>query len=183
MSKQAKLVATAMVAALAMGGVACGGGDDAADKIAEEIVEGQGGGDVDIDTDDGTVKYTDEEGNESEIDVSGDGASLPDDWPEALDPPDSVKIITASTTTVDGRVSMTVLGEAEGTIDDFLDGITQQVEAAGFEITQNTSTEVNSGGYAGLTGESADQDLVVAIAEDTTGEGKVTITMTLAAKG
>jgi hypothetical protein len=182
MGTHKKVAAATIAAALVLGGAACGSGSDAADRIAEELVENETGGDIDLNSEDGSVKFTDDEGNESEIDVTGDGASLPDDWPEALAPPDSVKIITAATNTVNGAATMTVLGEAEGTVEDFLPAITSQIESAGFEITQNTSTEVTGGSYAGLSAESADQELVVAIAEDTTSEGKVSITMTLAAK-
>jgi len=116
------------------------------------------------------------------MNVDGEGASLPRGWPSDLAPPDSVKLITSSTSTVGDTKTMTVLGESEGSIDDLVPAIKEQVEGAGFEISQDTSSDVTGGGYAGLTAKKGGDELVVAVAADPSSDGKVTITMTISSK-
>ena len=169
----------AVALALVFVGVGCGG-SDAGDKLAEKIAEKNSGGDVNIDSDKGKVSYTDENGNKSEIDVSG-GAKLPDGWPDELAPPDSVKIVTSSTNTTAGKKTMTVLGEAKGSIDDFTDPLKSQIEDAGYTIENDSSTSGAGGGYVGISAKGADYDLVATITDGS--DGKVNITMTLAASG
>ncbi|WP_421120115.1 hypothetical protein ACE2AJ_01840 [Aquihabitans daechungensis] len=184
MSRRTKTAAIGMVVGLALAVAACGG-SEAADKLTEEAIEQSGGGDVDIDSEDGTVKYTDEDGNETEMNIDGEGASLPDGWPSELAPPDSVKLITSNTTndsTAGGDQVMTILGEASGTSDEFQAAIKEQVTDAGFDVAQDTASDVTGGGYAGLTAKKGEDTLVVAIASDPTREGTVTITMTLTSK-
>ena len=181
MSGYRKLAAIG-VAAIAGAVVLAGcGSKSVEDKIAEKAIEHESGGDVDLNSKDASIKYTDKDGNQTELNTGG-GASIPDGWPKALDPPKSVKIITSSTTKVDGKTAMTVLGEAEGTIEDLVPAIKQQVTDAGFEITQDSSTNVSGGGYAGLSASNDEADLGVAVAQDATDSGKVTITMTITEK-
>jgi hypothetical protein len=180
MSAHRKFAAATLAAGLVLGAAACGGGDDdAADRVAEEIVENAGGGDVEIDSDDNTVKFTDEDGNVSEFDASGEGAELPDGWPEALAPPSSVTIISSSTNTIDGAKNLYVLGEAEGTVDDFLAAIKSQIEGAGYEIVNDSSVSGSDGAYAGISAE-GDEFTLTASITDGTEEGTVAITMSLA---
>ena len=178
MSGRTRFAAIGMAVALILLGSACSS-SDAADKLTEKAIENSGGGDVDIDSEDGTVKYTDEDGNETEMNIDGEGASLPKGWPSDLAPPDSVTLLSSSTSTTGGTKTMTVLGEAEASIDDLVPAIKEQVTAAGFEITQDTSSDLTGGGYAGLTATKGDQELVVAVASDATGSDKVTVTMTI----
>lgn len=181
MNGRTSTAAIGLAAALIFGGAACSGGD-AAEKLTEKAIEDAGGGDVDIDSEDGTVKYTDKDGNETEMNIDGAGASLPKDWPADLAPPESVTLLTSNTSTVDGSKSMTVLGEAEGTVEDLLPAIKSQLEDGGWEITQDSSSTVGTGSYAGLTAEKGDQEVTVAIAGDPTSETKVTITMSITSK-
>lgn len=176
-----RLAAVGMAFTLVFLGAACSS-SDAADKLTEKAIEDASGGDVDVDSKDGTVKYTDEDGNETEMNIDGEGASLPKDWPADLAPPDSVKLITSSTSTTGGTTTMTVLGEAEASLDDLVPAIKEQVTGAGYEITQDTSSDVTGGGYAGMTATKGDAELTVAVASDTTSKGKTTITMTLSSK-
>jgi hypothetical protein len=182
MSGRMKAAAIGLAVGLVLVGSACSS-SDAADKLTEKAIEKSGGGDVDIDSKDGTVKYTDKNGNETEMNIDGDGASLPDDWPSDLAPPDSVKLITSNTSTSGGDQVMTVLGEASGSIDDYQSAIEGQVTDAGYEVTQSTSKDVTGGGYAGMTATKGDQTLVVAIAGDPARKDSVTITMTITTKG
>ncbi len=176
-----KLVAVGLAFGLVFAGAACST-SDAAEKLTEKAIENQSGGDVDIDSEDGTVKYTDENGNETEMNVDGSGASLPEDWPADLAPPDSVTLISTGTTTVDGVKTMTVLGEADASVADLGEGVKTQITDAGFDITQDTTSEVTGGGYVGLTATKGDQELTVAIASGSTDDSKATVTMTLADK-
>ena len=176
-----KWAAMGLALGLVFVGAACSS-SDAADKLTEKAIEKSSGGDVDIDSEDGTVKYTDENGNETEMNVDGSGAKLPDGWPKDLAPPDSVKLISTGTTTVSGVKTMTVLGEADASVDDLAAGVKGQITDAGFDITQDTSTDVTGGGYVGMTATKGGQELTVAIASGATG-GKTTVTMTLADKG
>jgi hypothetical protein len=152
---------------------------DAATKLTEKAIEKQSGGDVDIDSDDGTVKYTDKDGNETELNIDGEGASLPKDWPSDLAPPDSVKLVTSNTATTGGKKTMTVLGEAEGTVEDFAPAIKSQLESAGYEITQDTTSSGSGGGYAGMTATKDGQQVTVALANDAASKGSVTITISI----
>ncbi len=181
MNGRIKTAAISLAMGLVFVSSACSS-SDAADKLTEKAIEKSGGGNVDIDSKDGTVKYTDKDGNQTEMNIDGDGASLPKDWPADLAPPDSVKIVTSNTSTTGGDQTMTVLGEASGTIEDFQAAITSQVTDAGYKVTQNTSSDVTGGGYAGMTATKGTDTLVVAIASDPTSDGKVTITMTITSK-
>jgi hypothetical protein len=166
-----KLLAAGMAASLVFVGSACG---KVAEKATEKAIESQSGGDVDLDTDSGAVKYTDGDGNSTNVDVNGSGADLPEDWPADLAPPDAVRL-TIANTQADG--SMTAIGEADGTIDDYLDGLKSQVEAAGYEIDGDSSIAVDATDYAGFNATGADYKLTAALA--TSEAGKVSITLTL----
>lgn len=180
MSVRRKAAAIGLGLLLVLGASACGGSDEAEEPTKKPSASASEG-DVDVDAEDGTVKYTDGDGNKTEMNLDGTGAALPEGWPEDLDPPDSVTVITSRTST-DGS-EMTVLGEAEGSIDDLTAALEQQITDAGFEITQNTSSEITGGGYSGLTADKGDQQLIVSIATDTVTKGKITISMAITPKG
>ena len=177
MNGRTKVAAIALAAGLVLVGSACSS-SEAAKKLTEKAIEKQSGGDVDINSKDGTVKYTDKDGNETEMNIDGEGASLPKGWPDDLAPPDSIKLVTSTTSTAGSKTSMTVLGETETSIDDLVPAIKQQVEDAGFKVTQDATGGVAGTGYAGLTAAKGEDALVVAIASDPTQAGKVTVTMT-----
>ena len=173
-----KAAAIVVVIGLLLVGTACGGGSDAADGPTT-TASGAGGGDVDVDAKDGTVKYTDESGNETEKNLDGSGAALPKGWPSALAPIDAVTIVTSNTSTIDGEEVLTVLGETTGSIGTLQAGIERQIDDAGYDLVQTTSADMTGGGYAGMTATKGDKTLVVAIARDPSAEEKVTLTMTL----
>ncbi|MCU1369199.1 MAG: hypothetical protein JWO77_393 [Ilumatobacteraceae bacterium] len=181
MRTRTTLAAVGIALGLVLASTACGSSDASSKPTTTTSAKGNGG-DVDIDGD-GTVKYTDEDGNETELDLDGSGASLPEDWPGDLAPPASVKLVTSTTATVDGDTTMTVLGEAQGTVADLVPSIKDQVEAGGFEITQDATGDASGSGYAGMTATKGGDELVVAIATDPSTKGKVTLTMTLTSKG
>lgn len=176
MDSKMKVLAGLLAAGLAVGVTACSS-SDAAEKIAEKAAEQQTGGDVDIDSD-GSVKYTDDEGNTVDM---GTGSELPKDWPDELKPPDSVKITTASTSTTNGEKNMYVLATSSDSFDDLYNGVKSQLESAGFEITNDSNTSIDGGGYAGIDAENDEFTANVIIAADDT-SGDTTLTFNLTAK-
>jgi hypothetical protein len=126
--------------ALSLGGAACGGGDDVADKIAEE---------AGVSTNEqGNVAVTDKDGNEVEV---GSDVDLPDDWPDDLPLPDGTKVISASSNDQTGFV---VSAGLDGDVTEVGDEIKGTLEDAGYTIDSDTSS--NAGGievrYLGATG-------------------------------
>lgn len=178
MGMERKLAAVGLAAGMVVFGAGCGGGSDSADNAAEKLIEESTGGDVEVNSDDGSYTFTDEDGNTYEASTDGEGAALPDDWPADLAPPDDVTIVTASSNTVDGKQSMTVLAEAEGTVEEWAGGIKSQLEEAGYTIENDTTTSGTDGDYAGLSA-SGEYDVFASVTTSSDSEGKVTMTLTL----
>lgn len=162
--------------ALALVASACGGSSEGSDKPAEKPAGSSADGSVDLDTEGGTVKYDDGKGNQTNMNIDGSGAPLPDGWPAALAPPDSVTVQT-STTSDDG--SMTIIGDTDAATDAVSTALKAQVGQAGFDIGQETSSDVTGDGYAGFSAAKGDQQLVVSISKLTAGSAKTTVSMTL----
>ncbi|MEZ5180670.1 MAG: hypothetical protein R2702_02145 [Acidimicrobiales bacterium] len=174
-----KLAAIGLASSLVLVGAGCGkAADKAAEKVAEKAAESATGGDVDIDSDGNSVKITDKDGNTFEADTTGDGATLPDGWPSNLAPPDDVKIVTASTNTINGNKTMVVLASAEGTVEEWAGGLKAQLEDAGYEIQNDATTSGSEGSYAGLTA-TGDYEMFASISDSSTDEGSVDISITL----
>jgi hypothetical protein len=180
MTRRTTAAAIGVAAALLLGASGCGGSDAATPSTTKP--PNQGSGAVDIDSKDGTVKYTDEDGNETEMNIDGAGASLPDGWPKDLALPKSVKLVTSTTSGTGGKEVLTVLGEASGTIDEYYAAAKARVTDAGFEVTQETGSDVTDGTYAGLSAAKGDQTLVVGITSDPTRKDAITISMTVTSK-
>jgi len=176
-----KLALLSVAATFVFIGAACGSSSgDLSDKIAEKAAENASGGDVDINSEDGKVTYKDDEGNETEIDVSGDGAELPKDFPEELAPPKGVKIVSATTNTVNGEKTLYVLGEAEGTVEEFYNGLKTQLEEAGYTIENDTMMSGTDGGYAGITAKKGSTEVTASVAG---GDKKDTVAISLSVTG
>lgn len=159
------LIACSLAATFALAG--CGSGSDVAEKIAEKAAEEGSGGNVDIE--DGNVKFTDEEGNETEFDVSG-SAELPEGFPEDLAPPDAVKIITSNTSTVNGQKTMVVYGEAEATVEELAEGLKTQLTDAGYEISNDSSMAGTGGDFVGLTATKGATTVTASVSNAATGD-------------
>ncbi|MGN6695369.1 MAG: hypothetical protein ACTHN0_14430 [Aquihabitans sp.] len=176
---KAAAMGVAVAAALVLG--ACGGGSSSGgaapkDKPSSSSTKGS----VDLDTEDGTVKYDDGEGNQTEMNIDGSGASLPDGWPKALAPPDSVTITTSSSSKDEG---LTLIGETEQTTAEVAAATKAQVTEAGYEVTQETSSDVTGDSYSGFTATKGDQELTVGVSTFSGGGGKTTLSMTLKGAG
>lgn len=146
----------------------------AAEKLTEKAIEKSAGGDVDVNSDDGSVKFTDEEGNVSEFGT----ADLPKDWPSELAPGDNVTLISSSTQTVDGEVTMFLLGELEGDVDSVYAGVKSQITDAGYKISGDSTISGATGGYAAVTAANG-TNMVTATVTSGDGEDKVALSMSI----
>lgn len=152
---------------------ACGDdADDASESETEEVV----GGEVDID--EGTVRITDEDGTVSEF---GPTSELPEEWPPALVPPDSVTLSGATRQTTDGVTSLVAFGEAQGTVDDYLAGLESQFAAAGLEVGDRSRASGSGTEFATVSGTGPDYDATATItAEDGSDVVTISLSITLA---
>jgi hypothetical protein len=84
-----RLAPAAIGAVLLLGAAACGGDSGSpSDGALEEIIESQGGGDVDIDSDDGEITIESDDGSFS----SSSSGELPEGWPDDVPLPDDFEI-------------------------------------------------------------------------------------------
>ena len=164
-----KVAAAALAGSLVLVGAGCG---KAAEKVQEKAIEqSTGAKDVDINKD-GDVTVKDKDGNTLQV----GSAELPDGWPSDLDPPSSVKLVAASTSTTNGKKSFIVSGETSDSFDDIYAGVKQQLESAGYEITSDNNTSSTDGKGALITAKSSDFEAGVTIGQT---DGKTTIFYTL----
>jgi hypothetical protein len=171
---KASVAGLAVVAALLLG--ACGGGSsDTGDAAKEKDPNASTKGSVALDTKDGTVKYDDGKGNQTEMNIDGSGASLPDGWPSELAPPESITITTSSSSKDKG---LTVIGETTQGTAEVAAAIKSKAEAAGYEVAQETSTDVTGDAYSGFTATKGEQELTVGVSTFS-GSDKTTLSMTL----
>lgn len=169
MSVQRKLAGITLAAALVFAGAGCG--DDAAEKITEKALEKSSGGKVDVDSEDGTVKLTDKDGNTSSY---GTGTDLPEGWPDELKPPKTINILASSTSTTDGKKQLFVTAESTTDLATLAKGLKAQFEDAGYEIT-NESNLSSADGYASLEAKGPKYTASVSLAGDASEKGKTTI--------
>ncbi|MFN8019484.1 MAG: hypothetical protein U0P45_15380 [Acidimicrobiales bacterium] len=160
-----KVAALGLAGVLVLVGTGCG---KAAEKVQEKALEkSTGAKDVDINKD-GDVTVKDKDGNTFQV----GNADLPSDWPEDLKPPSSVKLAGAQTSTTNGKKSLIVSGETSDSFDDIYRGIKSQLEAAGYEITNDTNTSGASGNGAIISATGSDWNAQITIGET---DGKTSI--------
>lgn len=166
------VVAGAMGLALLVG-TGCGA---IAEKATEKAIEQSSGcTDVDIDAD-GGVSADCEEG-QFDIGVGG-GAALPSDWPAELAPPSDATIATAFS---DGR-EMHVSAGLDGDLDAVAGGIKAQLEAAGYTIENEATSDVGGQRSATLSAEGPDFRATVVVSDVANAtEGNLTIVYSLSA--
>ena len=153
-SRAVRCGAITAAAVLALG--ACST-EDVTERVAEEALEqqleGEGGGDVDIDLGDGEVRVEGEDGA-VEMSFGEDGVSvistpegefrtgteLPDDFPGDVPLPDGMTIVsTASMASPDGTTYV-VNGSVDRGVSEANDAYVEALVAAGFEQVQMTET-------------------------------------------
>lgn len=103
---------------------------DSAENGIEQLVEQQGGGDIDIDidADDGDVDIETDDGSFS---VNA-GTGIPDEWPNEVPRPDGLDDVSSSVTAAGDDLVISLTGQAD---DDFVEDYAASLEASGFEQT------------------------------------------------
>jgi hypothetical protein len=134
--------ATIAVLIAATGLTACGAvAEKAGEKATEKAIESQTGGDVDVDTDDGSVSIETEEGSAS----FGTG-EVPEDWPDDIPLPDGLEVLTSSST-VSGNERLTaVTGSTDTEPEEILAWMKE--ELPDWEISGETTSTGTSGDLA-----------------------------------
>lgn len=129
-------------AALALAG--CG---DAAEEAAEQAIEAQGGGDVEIDAEGGEFSVEGEDG--SKFSVGSD--ELPDDFPTDVPIPEGATVESSSTVQTDGKAGWFVaLTYPDADASGLADTSKTEMEDAGFEETSTFSADdTTTSGYEG----------------------------------
>lgn len=177
MNVHRKLAGGLLAGSLLFTVAACGGDGDskAGDKLAEKIAK-DNGVDVDINSKDGKYTVTDKDGNKTEV---GTRAKLPDDWPSDLEPPDSVKIMSSSTSTTNGKKQLSVVATSTTEVQDLYEGLKSQLESNDYEISSDTSGGTGDGAYAALSATKGTTNVNVSMGSSTTGTDGTSIIFTV----
>lgn len=133
----------ALFAVASLGLVGCGAAaEKAAEKATEQAIESQGGGDVDINADDGTVEVETEDGS-----MSFGTAEVPEEWPEDIELPDGLEILSGTSMDAsDGRL-VAITATSEQSPDELLEGLKSQL--SDWEISGETDMSSTNGNLAG----------------------------------
>jgi hypothetical protein len=177
MDIERKLVGVLIAGTLLLGAGACSddGEDAATTTTAAEPERTQ---EVEVDPD-GNVRVTDEDGNVNEFQTSTD---LPEEWPEALTPPESIDIVSSNTTKEGGTTTLFVTATTEAPVADVVAELKAQLEGAGYEIVAETVTETEGGGSSGNLGaQGPEASVSISLAKDVEGLASVLYTVTLSA--
>lgn len=160
-----KPVARAAILAVALISVAFLGG--CGDDADEQGTSGDlGSGEVQIDDD--TVRYRSDDGDavfeledQGKVRVStdegetvlthGDAAVLPDDWPQALVLPDTLKLTSASAMTVDGQRRVSITGVVAGEPRAVYDDLVSRLADAGFAVEGESFQETDGELFATIS--------------------------------
>ena len=162
------LTALALVVALAALTVsACGEG--IAEKAIEKAAEQEGQDvDVDIDSKDGSVSISAEDGEVSW--QAGEDVDIPEGFPKDLIP-DGAKVVSAMTSTESGSPSQMVVFETSAGDKEMYDFYLEALPKAGFEITEKLRMDGGENGSAiAIQAKGPDSTIVVSGGGET-GEG------------
>lgn len=119
MATHLRIAGLALVAVF--GAAACGGGTTTIETDQ---------GDIQVDVEDGSATYTDEQGNTAEF---GAGAELPDDWPSSFPLPDGV-VPFSTVSSSEGMTVSFLPGDADAA--SFADFYDEALPAAGWTIDE-----------------------------------------------
>ncbi len=143
------------------GAIADKAAEKATDEAVEQIAEANGGGDVDIDTDDGTFSIQTDDGSmtvddEGNMVIESDegtmtfesGQELPEDFPDVPLPSGLTIESTSRMDSGDGTVAYSVTGKVDGDPAEVFDTVIGDLEAVGYESTFR-SDATTDGAFSG----------------------------------
>lgn len=107
--------------------------DEAAERLTEELIEGAGGGEVEVDIDDESITFSDEQGNEFS---AGDGSTIPDTWPEGVPLYMGGQLVFA---TVQAEGTASALWETDESVEAAVASYDDALQAAGYSLDQEAS--------------------------------------------
>ena len=179
-----------LVSILAVGS-ACGkiaekASNKVAEKATEKAIEQGSGAKVDIDPKTGKVKVkakdgsgsfeTDGEGNVKVTGKDGDstysagkGAKIPAGWPSNVKLPSGLKVISSSTSKVEGGSQLMVTGTLKGDAEKIFDTMLASLKGAGFEIDENNATQMENGFSGSASAADSKNKVVILISESESG--------------
>jgi hypothetical protein len=105
----------------------------AAEQIAEDAAEAAGG-DVEIDVDEGTVTFEDENGSGS----FSSGTELPDSWPDDVPLPADHTVVSATEFSAEGEqagLTIALVLEVDGDLEPAFADYADDLESSGFTIS------------------------------------------------
>jgi hypothetical protein len=174
-----KLLGALLAGSLLLGAAACSDGDDDAkkdDSADEAVEEAEVTQEVTVD-EDGNVTVTDSEGNVDEFQTS---TEVPEGWPEGLEPPESVTIVSSNTTEEGKVTSLFITATSETPIPELVEQIKAQLTAAGFLVLAENVNETESGGTsANLSAQQGQTGFSLSMASEAEGPASVLYSITI----
>ena len=162
-----KILFVLLIALLVIGLIACANArEKAVENMIEEIIEKEGGGDVDIDIDEGgdSIKIETEEG---EMTIEGDEGGMP--WPSDKLPAGFPKLNGVTVTAVIDAGGGIMIG-FEGCTQNAADAFISNFTSSGWKIT----FEMESEGIKSVMVSKGDDEFVQISWEPDSGEGSIT---------
>jgi hypothetical protein len=134
----AAVFAMALWATAACGSIADEAGDQAGEQLAEQLAEAQTGGEVDIDSEDGSYSIETDEGS---FEVGG--GEVPEAWPADVALPDGLEVISTSTSdTTDGKL-VAIVASTSSSPEDLLAEL--KATLSGWEVSGETTSSSGDG--------------------------------------
>lgn len=167
---------------------ACGG-DSVSENLAEKALEQAGGGDVDINSEDGSFSVENEDGSfsvdeEGNLDIETDDGSfsssgdLPEGFPDDVPLPDGFELQQGSKSTDGDQTIYTVFGTVDGDPADVFADIVAQYEDAGYDVQNKTETNSNDDFMGGAGFVNDDHTVSMSVFGD--GAGQTTVSLNVA---
>lgn len=193
MQRTRALAGAGILAAVLLTGGCSKIADKAAEKATEKAIESKTGDKVDING--GKVKVKDGNGNTVEIDKNGvktsgkdgsssatygDGATLPEGFPDELAPPKGTKLTASSTqTSSTGGKQFYVMGQLDGKVKDVYDGLKSQLTDAGYTIDTDNFLNSSTGDLGTLAASNKKYKVNASVIANTDSAGGTVVTMTV----
>lgn len=159
------------VAALTLSG--CGGiAEKAGETAMEKAIENGSSGDVDIDSDDGTVKVETEDGTTS----YGEDVDLPDDFPSDVPLPQSDhRVVSASTQGTGMFVTMSL---TDVDYDAEVEHLTSGFEESGYTVADKMTSASEGQQFVMFTAEKDGRTIAVSLSVESGGDSAAMYTVT-----